>query len=165
ELLLALPLLPQRRQLLRRLLLRRAPQLTHLLLCARAHLLSLLLGSALRELRLTRRLLAHFLPHLLRGHQRFGQRALAVAVVLHLLVLARDPLVQRHVLAHQLFQAIGHEVEKVIHKGGIVAAHRTTEIALLLSYLEWRQIDHCVRSPNRIVPSRSIVLPSSTAIS
>ena len=46
-----------------------------------------------------------------------------------------------------------------------VAQQRAPEVPLLLAYVERRKVDHVCRAPNRTVPSRTRVLPSSTASS
>ena len=39
------------------------------------------------------------------------------------------------------------------------------EVAALLPNVQWREVDHLQRAPKSAEPSRTIVLPSSTAIS
>src|SRR5690606_20298111 len=62
-----------------------------------------------------------------------------------------------------LLEPIRDQLEEVVHHTGLVAAHRASEVALLLADLERRQVDHRSRSPKRTVPRRTIVAPSSTA--
>ena len=103
--------------------------------------------------------------HLLRTHECFRQRTLALAILRDLLLLRADTLGERRVLAHQLLETVCNQIDEVIDLRSIVAAHCAQKIVLLLPYFDGSQIDHTWRSPKRTVPRRTMVLPSSIAIS
>src|SRR5690606_7104565 len=123
------------------------------------------LGLPTQQLRFLRSLTLHPLAQLLRGHHRLRQRRLPLAILLHLRLELCDPLLQPPRLVDHLLQAIRDQVEEQVHIRGAVPPERSREITLLLPNIDRRQVDHFSRSPNRIVPSRTRVAPSSTAIS
>src|SRR6185503_12619556 len=71
-------------------------------------------------------------------------------------------LAQGEQLLDQLLHALRDQVQERVDLLDLVAAHRLTEVAPLLPYVQRSQVDHR-RSPKRAVPIRTIVLPSRIA--
>jgi len=127
------------------------------------------------EGRLALRLLARLLPHLLRGDERLVQRAVALAERAQLLVEGARLLVQILVHACQALHLVGDLIAELVDARGIVAAQRATEVvAPNVERCEMKGfVDHgcrapcrsASRAPKRMLPRRTIVAPSSTAIS
>ena len=123
-------------------------------------------GLLEHQLRLPCRLLPAVGPELLGRHQRFVHRPLPLPIAAQLLLRALEPLVGLHPVAHQPLQLLGEVELELIHLGTVVPPHRPHE--LLGAHIERGEAEdlvaHRARSPNRIVPSRTIVAPSSTAV-
>src|SRR6266550_2498887 len=107
---------------------------------------------------------------LLRRHQRFVHRLLALAKRAQLVGERREPLFEHRALADHALQRVGHPHPEILDPERLVAAQALAE--LLLADVEGRQveavfvlgIDHVVLAPNSTVPKRITVAPSSTAI-
>src|SRR5690606_9666710 len=119
------------------------------------------------ELRLTIGLLADLRAQLLRGHQRIVQRLVPVAIGAQLLDRRLVLAIQLVVEADQPLQLLGHPRAEFLHPHGLVAAELSAK--LLRPYVDGRQAEafiyHVALAPKRTVPSRTMVAPSSSAIS
>src|SRR2546425_1019764 len=108
---------------------------------------------------------ARRLAQLLRRDQRLVHGALALAVRPQLLAQRRHPLLQHGPLAQDALQLVGHAHPEVLDAERLVAPQRAPEF--LLADVVRRQVErvfaHVALGPNRAVPKRIIVAPSSTA--
>src|SRR5204863_444209 len=106
---------------------------------------------------------------LLRRHQRLVHGALALAVHPQLLAQRRQALVEHGLLAQDPLQLVGHARAKVLHAERLVPAQPAPE--LLLPDIERGEMERGLAhrvvaslGPNRTVPKRITVAPSSTAV-
>ena len=119
------------------------------------------------ELRLALGLLADLATQLLRRHQRIVERLVALAECAQLLVKAPRLGVEILIDSGQTLHLLRDLIPELIHARRVVAAQRPTEV--VAAHVEWCQmkrfVNHYSLAPKRVVPSRTIVAPSSTAIS
>src|SRR5205823_5117041 len=129
--------------------------------------LALPLRLAKNQLCLALCLLADFTAQLLRRDQRIVQRLVALAERPQLLVKATRLRIEVLIDARQAFHLLGNLIPELIDARGIVAAQRAPKV--VAPYIQRckmkRFVDHLALAPKRVVPSRTIVAPSSTAIS
>ena len=99
--------------------------------------------------------------------QRVVERLVALAERAQLLVEAPRLGVEILIDARQPLHLLGDLIPELIDARGIVAAQRATEV--VAPHVQWRKmkrfVDHLALAPKRVVPSRTMVAPSSTAIS
>src|SRR2546425_675770 len=109
---------------------------------------------------------AGLLAQLLGRDQRLVHGPLPVPERPQLLAQRRQPLLQLRLLSQDALQLVGHAHPEVLHADRLVAAQRAAK--LLLADVERRQAErvfaHGCLGPNRAVPNRIIVVPSSTAV-
>ena len=119
------------------------------------------------DIGLARGLLLRRFAHLLRGDQGFVERLVSLAKGAQLFVECPRLGVEFLVRAHQSLDLVGDLLAKLVDPRRVVAAKRRTKfVAPDINRREMKPfVSHGVRSPNRTVPSRTIVAPSSTATS
>ena len=120
------------------------------------------------ELRLSLGLLANFGAQLLRGHERLVERLVALAERAQLLVESARLGVELLIHPRQTLELFRDLIPEVLHFLLVVAAKRLGA-EVVASNVERREvkgfIGHRPLSPNRTVPRRTMVAPSSTASS
>src|SRR5262249_7616914 len=113
------------------------------------------------------RLFADLAAQLLRRYQRVVDRLVALTEGTELFVKTARFGVELLVDARQPLELFGHLLAELIHTLGIEAAQRFSE--LVAPNVGGRGmegfVDHAGLAPKRIVPRRTYVAPSSTAIS
>src|SRR5690606_8345373 len=130
------------------------------------------LRLAAHQLGLARRLVLHFLAQLLRRDQGLVDRLVALAVMLELLVAVADLGLELAIRADQALEFLRQLLAELVHALAVVAAHRAAEV--IAPHIHRRQVEDVVATlemlahpplvPKRTVPRRTIVAPSSTAI-
>src|SRR3954463_8141736 len=124
-------------------------------------------GLAQHQLRLPLCLLPAVKPKLLRGDKCLVHCPLAIAEGTQLLLRTPKPLLVLGTIAQQPLQLFGDGLLELVDLGPGVAAQGAGE--LMRPPVERRQMERMIgapasRSPNKMVPTRMIVAPSSTAI-
>src|SRR5262249_8916644 len=119
------------------------------------------------ELRFPLRLLTDFVAKLLRRNERLVDGFVALAKGPQLFVEAARLGLELLVDARQALQLFGHLLAELVDALWVEAAHGFAE--LVPSNVEWREmkrfVNHAGLAPNRAVPMRTNVAPSSTATS
>jgi len=120
------------------------------------------------DLSLALRRRARLFTQLLRRDERLVHRALALPVHAQLLTERRQPLFEHRLLAQDPLELVGHAHAEVLDAERLVAAQAAAE--LLLPHVVGREVERVAahvaarsRGPNRTVPKRITVAPSSTA--
>jgi len=120
---------------------------------------------AQNQLRLAIGLFARLRAQLLRRDQRVVQRLVTLAECAQLLVESLGLRLEFLVHAAQPFEFVGDWIAELVHARLVVAAQRRPEVvAPRVHRCQMKGlVVHYALAPNRTVPNRTIVAPSSTA--